>query len=305
MSNAQIIFNESVELMKAGVIGTTGRTVTITVEKEGQKVKETINEPEPIHTYKTWQRLGYQVEKGQKAIAMFTIWNFAENKKADDEEENEAPSLMKNGHYYMKKAAFFKGSQVKKAGEDKPAAVPEKEPEPAPEVKKAPAKTKTPCTQKAFDYIVKNASRNAATRNMNGLFEGTCYACDGFQVMKTKNPVCDNDIMSHVAESLNKMIAFTKDYTKTGSIGLTAKEIKAGIKEAKAGRRNAKVIYVTTEGIAINANFLYNAIMATGSSSYTYKDTKSPVHFQCPQTEYIVCPINCQKELAKGFHVIG
>ena len=109
-TNAQIIFNESLELMNNGILGTTGRKITISYEKNGEQVKETVNEPEPIHTYAEWKRLGFQVNKGQKAIASFTIWNFAENKK--DPEEEEQPSLMKNGHYYMKKASFFKLSQV-------------------------------------------------------------------------------------------------------------------------------------------------------------------------------------------------
>ena len=34
MNNAQIIFNESIELMKNGIIGTTGRQITIEYEKD-------------------------------------------------------------------------------------------------------------------------------------------------------------------------------------------------------------------------------------------------------------------------------
>lgn len=302
MSNAQIIFNESVELMKAGVIGTTGRTVTITVEKEGQKVKETIQEPEPIHTYKTWQRLGYQVEKGQKAIAMFTIWNFAENKKADDEEENEAPSLMKNGHYYMKKAAFFKGSQVKKAGEDKPAVVPEKEPEPAPEVKKAPAKAKKPEAQKAFDYIVKSATKAGLYHIKSGTLEGVTYATDGHQLMKTNEAIEAPAIDAYDADFYKKIKV---DPQNVAALDLSAKDIRAGIKEAKAGRRNAKVVYSTGYGVVLNANYLLNAVVATGATEYRFSDHKSPVVFENESTFYMVLPINCPNELEKGFHVIG
>ena len=302
MSNAEIIFNESVELMKAGVIGTTGRTVTITVEKEGQKVKEVIQEPEPIHTYKTWQRLGYQVEKGQKAIAMFTIWNFAENKKADDEEENEAPSLMKNGHYYMKKAAFFKGSQVKKAGEDKPAAVPEKEPEPAPEVKKAPAKATKPEAQKAFDYIVKSATKAGMYHIKSGTLEGVTYATDGHQLMKTNEAIEAPAIDAYDADFYKKIKV---DPQNVAALDLSAKDIRAGIKEAKAGRRNAKVVYSTGYGVVLNANYLLNAVVATGATEYRFSDHKSPVVFENESTFYMVLPINCPNELEKGFHVIG
>lgn len=129
MNNAQIIFNESIALMKDGIIGTTGRQITIEYENEdGEKVKELINEPEPIHTYKEWQKAGFQVQKGQKAIAKFTIWMYADKKKKLTKEEadkinsimvnpaeqmaQEGDEIKANGHYYMKEAAFFKASQV-------------------------------------------------------------------------------------------------------------------------------------------------------------------------------------------------
>lgn len=125
MNNSQIIFNESIELMNKGIIGTTGRQITIEYEKEGEKVKETINEPEPIHTYKEWQKLGLQVQKGEKAIAKFTIWMYTDKKsklsKEDADKINETAEginaqegeeISNNGHYYMKEAAFFKLSQV-------------------------------------------------------------------------------------------------------------------------------------------------------------------------------------------------
>lgn len=128
MNNAQIIFNESIELMKNGIIGTTGRQITIEYEKDGEKVKETIPEPEPIHTYKEWQKLGLQVQKGEKAIAKFTIWMYTDKKSklsaeeaakinevminADGSKAQEGDEISNNGHYYMKEAAFFKASQV-------------------------------------------------------------------------------------------------------------------------------------------------------------------------------------------------
>jgi hypothetical protein len=128
MTNAQIIFNESLELMKNGIIGTTGRQIKISYEKDGEQVEEIINEPEPIHTYKEWQNLGMQVQKGQKAIAKFTIWMYAsKSKKLSKEDADSINSIMINadgskaqegdevqckGHYYMKEAAFFSASQV-------------------------------------------------------------------------------------------------------------------------------------------------------------------------------------------------
>lgn len=125
MNNAQIIFNKSLELMEEGIIGTTGRKITIQYEKEGETVTETVNEPEEIHTYKEWQKAGFQVQKGQKAIAKFTIWMYTDKKSKLTKEEadkinqiaeginaQEGDEVHNNGHYYMKEAAFFKASQV-------------------------------------------------------------------------------------------------------------------------------------------------------------------------------------------------
>ena len=45
-------------------------------EKDGQKVTEIIDEPEPIHTFAPWKALGFKVKKGEKSIAQFVILSF-------------------------------------------------------------------------------------------------------------------------------------------------------------------------------------------------------------------------------------
>lgn len=137
MTNAQIIFNESMALMADGIIGTTGRQITVSYEKNGEKVTETVNEPETIHTYKEWQNLGMQVQKGQKAVAKFTIWMYTSKTKklskedadainsmvvnSDGSKAQEGDEVQTKGHYYMKEAAFFSASQVAPAEEKKTA----------------------------------------------------------------------------------------------------------------------------------------------------------------------------------------
>lgn len=106
MTNATIIFNHSMSLMEEGKIGNTGKKITLQMA-DGSKV-ETF-EPEPIHTYQTWKALGYQVQKGQKAIAQFTIWVPSKKKQAVDEDPTERKTQM-----YMKLSSFFSASQVQK-----------------------------------------------------------------------------------------------------------------------------------------------------------------------------------------------
>lgn len=104
MTNAQIIFNESVELVKAGIIGTTGREFTFE-DENGEKI--TVPEPEQLHTFQKWKSLGRQVKKGEHAKAAFYIWKQGKaSKKAQEEAEKngeEAPE----GRIFMKKAFFF------------------------------------------------------------------------------------------------------------------------------------------------------------------------------------------------------
>ena len=135
MNNAQIIFNESLELLKNGLIKSTGRKITVEYEKDGEKITEQIDEPEAIHTYKEWQNLGQQVQKGQKAVAKFTIWMYTSKSKkltkedadsinemvinSDGSKAQEGDEVQTKGHYYMKEAAFFSASQVAPIHEEK------------------------------------------------------------------------------------------------------------------------------------------------------------------------------------------
>ena len=72
MTNAQIILNKSISLMEAGLIGTTGRTITFT-DVNGES--RTVSEPEDIHTFATWKVLGRKVKHGERAKAKIKIWN--------------------------------------------------------------------------------------------------------------------------------------------------------------------------------------------------------------------------------------
>lgn len=112
MTNAEIIFSNSIQLMKEGVLEGTGEMLTV---KYDDGHSEVIEVPEPIHTYQAWKTQGYQVRRGEKAIAKFTIWKYTEKKAIEDNPEiavKEGDTI--NGKMIMKIAAFFKMSQVEK-----------------------------------------------------------------------------------------------------------------------------------------------------------------------------------------------
>ena len=110
MTNAEIIMDQRINLMKAGVLKGTGRTFEVTViNGDGKEEKKVIEEPEAIHTFSAWKELGYCVKKGEHAKASFTIWKYVDSKKSDDETDEE-----KGGRCFMKKAHFFTADQVEK-----------------------------------------------------------------------------------------------------------------------------------------------------------------------------------------------
>lgn len=107
MKNEMIIMLESIELMKQGIIGGSGKIITIACSDGSTKE---IEMPEAIHTYQRWKAMGYQVQKGEKAIAQFCIWKYTAAKLKDESEEQ----AQENGHCFMKLSSFFKMSQVQK-----------------------------------------------------------------------------------------------------------------------------------------------------------------------------------------------
>ncbi len=109
MTNQQIIFNEAIKLMEDGIIGSTGKTMEIEYE-DGSK--HTINEPEPIHTFAGWKNMGYQVIRGQKAIASFPIWKHCPAGQKVDPKTGETTDV--NEKMFMVTAYFFKRDQVER-----------------------------------------------------------------------------------------------------------------------------------------------------------------------------------------------
>jgi len=115
MTNAQIIFNASVQLMQDGVIKGTGRIFQF--EDESGERHE-LEEPEALHTYATWQELGRQVKRGEKCRAKIQIWKYCGGKKTDDgKAEIEADG--DGGKCYMKTAFFFTFDQTEPLKEKK------------------------------------------------------------------------------------------------------------------------------------------------------------------------------------------
>lgn len=102
MTNQMIIMMNQVELAKEGILDYTGRTIDVKMPDDSVM---SFKEVEEIHTFQKWKSMGFQVQKGEKAVAQFMIWKHVSKKnKETDEDESKM---------FMKKASFFKRSQVK------------------------------------------------------------------------------------------------------------------------------------------------------------------------------------------------
>lgn len=115
MTNAQIIFNASIDLMNNGIIKGTGRIFEF-VDDAGNA--HTLEEPEAIHTFATWQQLGRQVKKGEKCKARIDIWKQGATRTAVNDETGEEEE--KPGKMFMKTAYFFTYDQTEEAKPKQP-----------------------------------------------------------------------------------------------------------------------------------------------------------------------------------------
>lgn len=70
----------------------------------------------PLHTYKEWQRRGYQVKKGEKAKMTSYIWRYKNKAKKDGETDENAVEIEvnKSDKFYQTKAFFFTVEQIEK-----------------------------------------------------------------------------------------------------------------------------------------------------------------------------------------------
>ena len=105
ITNEMIITSARFALMDEGIISGSG---IIGYDPDGNKVEL----PEEIHTFQKWRSMGFTVKKGEHAIASFDIWKYPTGKRSVDEDGNETIEINPNAHCFMKKAHFFKRSQV-------------------------------------------------------------------------------------------------------------------------------------------------------------------------------------------------
>lgn len=94
MTNNDIIYANTLCLQQAGIIGAA----------------------EQIHTYAEWKRLGYQVRRGEHAIADFAIWKKGKGRDVEAQnEDGEAVTVPAKPHFFLANAKWFATHQVEPA----------------------------------------------------------------------------------------------------------------------------------------------------------------------------------------------
>lgn len=106
MTNAQIILNESFNLMEKGILKGNGTYGTM-IDENGKESK--VEFPEDIHTFNGWKERGYSVKKGEKSKIKFSIWKYTKKTVKDEDGKEEDKTSM-----FLKMSAFFTAEQVEK-----------------------------------------------------------------------------------------------------------------------------------------------------------------------------------------------
>ena len=69
----------------------------------------------PLHTYAEWQRLGFQVKRGEHAVLKLQLWKLGKQKNAPEAAENEDPDASESRSKFFRTAAYlFLSSQVER-----------------------------------------------------------------------------------------------------------------------------------------------------------------------------------------------
>lgn len=110
MTNEQIIWAERMNAMESGIIGTTGRLITVEIDGE----KKQILEPEELHTFIGWKSLGYSIKKGEKTKVVTYLWKMKKLNKTEKAavEAMDADPEDDDDHFIKVKANLFSSSQV-------------------------------------------------------------------------------------------------------------------------------------------------------------------------------------------------
>ena len=81
--------------------------MTIMLKEAELQMEGIITADECIHTYQHWKAIGFQVKRGEKAIAKFPIWKYGTKTIETDDGKQQV-----KGRCFSKMSEFFSTRQV-------------------------------------------------------------------------------------------------------------------------------------------------------------------------------------------------
>ena len=68
----------------------------------------------PLHTYAEWQRLGFQVKRGEHAALKLQLWKMGKQKPAPAEDEDSPETSESRSKFFRTTAFLFLSTQVER-----------------------------------------------------------------------------------------------------------------------------------------------------------------------------------------------
>ena len=158
--------------------------------------------------------------------------------------------------------------------------------------------------QKTIDFIVKDSDRPQMA-----VFDdfGVTYAWSPHQILRTVEEIEESvfeKFLSHARDQwkdrLEELFNMEDGISHEEFAVPSVQELKSKIKDAKAGRRNARVAYALSENVLVNAYYLLNALTATEVDRCYGSTRNKPVMFYGDNTQYLMLPIHNEGGLTVG-----
>lgn len=170
---------------------------------------------------------------------------------------------------------------------------------------------------KAIKYLETNAKRNDFAKNCTTTFEydGIAYCTDGYQILRSLENI-DASMLKKASEKFKGSIEkfFDDNYLgmcdsyelpDVAKLESEIKNLKKGCKSKTRPLWQVRIGYAVTDEIFVNAEYLLNAVLATGEKTAYCAGKYKPLMFLGEDTQYALLPIgNAGKHTAGEFAIV-
>lgn len=158
--------------------------------------------------------------------------------------------------------------------------------------------------KKCMKYIETNARRNEFAKKCTTTweYEGIAYCTDSYQILRTLEEIDESKIHKQTDSMMNTCEEFFDDkylgeceayeLPEAAKFESEIKNLKAKCKSKNRPLWQVRVGYSVAENILVNAEYLLNAMKATGENTTYCAGKYKPLMFLGEDTQYLLLPIN-------------